>query len=108
MSWEYPYHSGQAKEDLPDRLVPASLYGLKVVRPSYLSAYDKLATATQTLAAYDSGKFFVDHISNTDVITHATPAGYVGQGQLGRALFVCPQPECTVAGGHSFLFATIE
>ncbi len=27
MAWEYPYHSGQAQEDLSDRLVPASLYG---------------------------------------------------------------------------------
>ncbi len=30
MMWEYPYHSGQAQEDLSDRLVPASLYGLRV------------------------------------------------------------------------------
>ncbi len=30
MTWEYPYHSGQAQEDLSDHLVPASLYGLKV------------------------------------------------------------------------------
>ncbi len=108
MSWEYPYHSGQAQEDLPNRLVPASLYGLKVVRPGYLSASDKPATTTQTLVAYGSGKGFVDHISDTDVNTHATPAGYDGQGHLGRALFVCPQPECTVAWGHSFLFTTIE
>ena len=108
MSWEYPYHSGQVQEDLPDRLVPASQYRLKVVRHGYLSASEKPATATQTLAPYDSGKSFVDHINDTDVNTHTTPAGYDGQGHLGRALFVCPQPECTVAGGHSFLFATIE
>ncbi len=42
MAWEYPYHSGQAQEDLPDRLVPASLYGLKVVRPGYLLASEGL------------------------------------------------------------------
>ncbi len=108
MAWEYPYHSGQAQEDLPDRLVPASLYGLKVVRPGYLSPSDRPATLTQILAACDSSKGYVDHISDTDVNTHATPAGYDGQGHLGRARFVCPQPECTVAGGYSFLFATIE
>ncbi len=62
----------------------------------------------QALTACDSGKGYADHISDTDVNTHAHPAGYVGQGHLGRALFVCPQPECTVAGGHSFLFATLE
>ncbi len=108
MSWENPYHSGQAQEDRPDRLVSASLYGLKVGRPGHLSASDKPAIATQTLATYDSGKDFVDHISDTDGKTHAMPAGYVEQGHLGRALFVCPQPECTVAGGHLFLFTTIE
>ncbi len=45
MAWEYPYHSGQAQEDLSDRFVPASLYGLKVARPSYSSADTKPATA---------------------------------------------------------------
>ncbi len=36
MTWEYPYHSGQAQKELSDRLVPARLYGLKVTRPGYL------------------------------------------------------------------------
>ena len=66
------------------------------------------ATATQMLAAFDSGKGFMDHISDTDVNAHATPVGQVGQGHRGAALFICPQPECMVAGGHTFLFATIE
>ena len=35
MAWEYPYHSGQAQEDLPDQLVPGSLYGLKVTRGAF-------------------------------------------------------------------------
>ncbi len=34
--------------------------------------------------------------------------GYIGQGHQGRALFICPQPEGTVAGGQSFLFATLK
>ncbi len=103
MAWEYPYHSGQAQEDLPDQL-----YGLKVVRSGYLPAWDRPATTTQALVACDSGKSYAGHISDTDVNMHATPAGYDGQGNLGRALFLCPQPECTVSGGHSFLFATLE
>ncbi len=88
--------------------MPASLYGLKVVRPRTLSAFDRPATAAQAPATCDSGKGYADHISDTDVHEHVHPAGYVGQGNLGRALFDCPQPECTVAGGHSFLFATLE
>ncbi len=109
MAWEYPYHSGQAQEDLPDRLVPASLCGLKVVRPGYLSASDRPATVAQVLTDCESSKGYADHhISDTDVYTHPHPAGYVGQGHLGRALFICSQAECTLAGGHSFLLATLE
>ncbi len=108
MAWEYPYHSGQAQEDLPDRLVPASLYGLKVTRPGYCSADAKPATATEALAAFDSGKGFVDHVCDTDVNVHAVLVGQVGQVHQGAALFICTQPECTVAGGHEPLFATLE
>ncbi len=108
MAWEYPYHSGQAQEDLPDRLVPASLYELKVARPGYCSADVKTSTATQARAAFESGKGFVDHVCDTDVNAHAIPVGQVGQGHQGAALFVCTQPECTVAGGHKLLFATLE
>ncbi len=106
--WEYPYNSDQAQEDLSDRLVPASLYGLKVARPSYCSADGKPATATQALAAFDGRKGFVDHVCDTDVNAHTTPVGQVGQGHLGAALYVCTQPECKVAGGHELLFATLE
>ncbi len=108
MAWEYPYYSGQAQEDLSDRLVLARLYKLKVARPGYCSADAKPATTTQTLAAFDSGKGFVDHMSDTDVNAHATPVEQARQGYLGAALFVCSQPECKAAGGHAFLFATIN
>ncbi len=108
MTWEYPYHSGQAQEDLHDRLVPASLYGLKVTRPGYCSADARPDNATEALAAFDSGKGFVDHVSDTDVNAHAIPVGRDGQGHQGAALYVCSQPECTVAGGHELLFATLE
>ncbi len=102
MAWEYPYHSGQAQEDLPDQLVPASLYGLKVIRPGYLSAFDVPTTLAQATAACNSGRGYMDHISDSDVDKNAHPVGYAGQGYQGRSLFVCPQPECTVAGGtHS-------
>ena len=105
MALEYPYQNGQAQKDCSDRLVPASLHGLKVVRPGYLLASDRPATSTP---ACDSGKGYADHISDTDVNKHAHLAGYIGQGHQGRALLICPQPECAVAGGHSFLFATLE
>ncbi len=75
MAWEYPYHSGQAQEDLPDRLVPASMYRLKVTRPGYCSTDAKPATTAEAQAAYDSGKGFVDHICDTDVNAHTVPVG---------------------------------
>ncbi len=108
MAWEYLYHSGQAQEDLPDRLVPASLYRLKVTRPGYCSADAKPATTMEALAIFESGKGFVDHVCDTDVNARAVPVGRAGQGHHGAALFVCIQPECTVAGGHELLFATLE
>ncbi len=108
LTWKYPYHNGQVQENLPDRLVPASLYGVQVVRPGYLSAYHGPATQAQDLAACDSGKVYQDHISDTDVDRNATPVGYVGQGHQQSAVFVCPQPECSVAEGLSFFFATLD
>ncbi len=50
----------------------------------------------------------MDHVSDTEVNAHAIPVGEVGRGHQGAALFVCVQPECTVAGGHEPLFATLE
>ena len=35
MAWEYPYSFGQAQEPLQDRLVTASLYGMRLTRPGY-------------------------------------------------------------------------
>ncbi len=108
MTWEYPYHNGQAQEDLSDRLIPASLYGLKVTCNGYCSADAKPATTAEAQAAFDSGTGFVDHVCDTDVNGHAVLVGQTGQGHHGAALFVCVQPECTVAGGHELLFATLE
>ncbi len=34
IAWEYPYYNGQEQEDLPDRLVPASLYGGRWPEPA--------------------------------------------------------------------------
>ncbi len=108
MAWEYSYHCGQAQEDLSDRLVPASLYGMKVVRPGYLSAYHGPATSTQATAACDSGRGYLDHISDSDVHKNARLVAYARQGHQHRALFICPQPKCMMAWGHSFLFAILE
>ena len=108
MTSEYPYHSGQAQEDLSDHLIPASLYGLKVTHTGYCSADAKPAITAEAQAAFDSGTGFVDHICDTDVNAHAVPVGQTGQGHRGAALFVCVQPECTVTGAHELLFATLE
>ncbi len=41
MAWEYPYQNGQARDYLPNRLAMASLYGVEVGRPGYLSAFHR-------------------------------------------------------------------
>ncbi len=56
MTWEYPYHSGQAQEDLSDCLVPASLYGLKVTRPGNCSADAKPATTAENKQLLTAGE----------------------------------------------------
>ncbi len=41
MAWKYPCAFGQAQESLLDRLMMASLYGIQVLRPSYISAQSR-------------------------------------------------------------------
>ncbi len=50
----------------------------------------------------------MDHVCDTDVNAHAILVGQAGQSHCGAALFVCTQPECTVAGEHELLFPTLE
>ncbi len=83
MAWEYPYHSGQAQEDLPDRLDSASLYGLKVTRPGYCSAMT--ATTAEAQAAFDSGKGFVDHVCDAASSKAKSPALKKSKGSKGLA-----------------------
>ena len=105
-------HCGQAQGDLPDRLVPASLYGLKMVRPGYLSAYDGPATLAQAIGRPSRPVTVVKGIWITSVIMMWTKMhawwGALDSSHQVRALFICPQPECSVAGGHGFLFTTLE
>ncbi len=107
MTWEYPYRSGQAQEYLSDRLVRASLYGLKVTRPSYCSADDKPATTAEAQVAFDSGRGFVDHVceNGRESARRSSGASWTGPPPGSP---VCTQLECTVAGGHELLFATLE
>ncbi len=87
MTWEYPYQSGHAQEDLSDCLVPASLYGLKVTRPGYCSADSKPATTTEAQGAFDSGRGFVDHVCDTDVNPRGT-----SRTRPPRGRSVCMRP----------------
>ena len=48
MAWEYPYAFGQAQEPLQDRLVTASLYGMRLTWPGYT---DPLSRAAPPAAA---------------------------------------------------------
>ncbi len=56
---------------------------------TWLPAYHGPATQAQALTAYDSGKGYQDHISDTYVDQSATPVGYTGKGHQKRAMFEC-------------------
>ncbi len=72
------------------------------------SAFHQTATKEQAQAACGDGKTYKHHISDTDVERDAMPVGYTGMGHQGRAMFTCPQPECSVARDLPILFATLE
>ncbi len=79
LALEVPYLDGLAQEALPDWLIPASLYGLTVLRPAYTAEAvgPKSITATKTVA--DSGRAYMDYIINGDVEANQDHNCYVGR-----------------------------
>ncbi len=67
LALEVPYLDGLAQEALQDRLVPASLYGLMVLRPAYTAEAKRLASLVATRAAVDTSQGYAEFITDTDV-----------------------------------------
>ncbi len=108
MAWEYPYDFGQAQESLQDRLVTASLYRMRLVRPGYINpqACPAPAAAAETPAAKEAAcaAYVTDaYVSNTQ-----EPDCRVAAGPDGRAAFVFPEACCEAMEGMPCYFATVE
>ena len=74
MAWEYPYAFGQAQEPLQDRLVTASLYGIRLTRPGYTDPRSRPAppAAAESPAAKEAA--CAAYVTDADVSSSQEPS----------------------------------
>ena len=108
MAWEYPYAFGQAQESLQDRLVTASLYGMRLTRPGYTDPRSHPAppAATESPAAKEAA--CVAYVTDADVSDSQEPRCRVANGEDGREAFIYPEACCEALEGMPCYFATVE
>ena len=108
MAWEYPYAFGQAQEPLQDRLVTASLYGMRLTRPGYTDPWSRLAppAAAESQAAKEAA--CAAYVTDADVSDSQEPSCRVANGEDGREAFICPEACCEALEGMPCYFATVE
>ncbi len=108
MAWEYLYTYGQAQEPLQDRLVTASLYGIRLIRPRYTDPWSRPAppAAATTPAAREAA--CVAYVTDADISCTQRPSCKVATGPDGREAFICPEASCEALEGMPCYFATVE
>ncbi len=108
MTWEYPYAFGQAQEPLQDRLVTASLYGMRLTRPGYTDPQSRPAppAALESPAAKEAA--CVAYVTDADVSCSQEPSCRVANSNDGREAFICPEACCEALEGMPCYFATVE
>ena len=108
MAWEYPYAFGQAQEPLQDRLVTASLYGMRLTRPGYTDPQSRPAApaAAESPAAKEAA--CAAYVTDADVSDSQEPSCRVANGEDGREAFICPEARCEALEGMPCYFATVE
>ncbi len=108
MAWEYPYAFGQAQEPLQDRLVTASLYGMRLTRPGYTDPWSRLAppAAAESQAAKEAA--CAAYVTDADVSSSQEPSCRVTAREDGRTAFICPEACCEALEGMPCYFATVE
>ena len=108
MAWEYPYVFGQAQEPLQDRLVTASLYGMRLTRPGYTDTRSRPAppAAVESPAAKEAA--CIAYVTDADVSSSQEPSCRVATGEDGREAFICPEACCEALEGMPCYFATVE
>ena len=77
---------------MPDRLIPASLYGLTVMRPAYTAEARRSASLMATRDVVDPGQGYTEFITDTDVEVSQDHNYYIGRS-----------PECETEPGHFHL-----
>ncbi len=94
MDWEYPYTFGQGQESLHDRLVTASLYGMRLVRTGYTDPWSHPAppAAAEFPAAKQAA--FLAYVMDADVSSTQEPQCSIATGSDGREAFTCPEEQC--------------
>ena len=110
LALEVPYLDGLAQEALPDRLIPASLYGLTVMRPAYTAEAVEPKSITATKTIVDSGRAYRDYIIDGDVEAYQDHSCYVGRSPQyeTEGVFTCSHPGCVGVEGFGAYFASTE
>ncbi len=110
LALEVPYLDGLAQEALQDQLVPASLYGLMVLRPAYTAEAKRPASLVATREAVDSGQGYAEFMTDTDVSASQDHNYYVGQSPEceTEGTFTCHHPGCVGVEGFGAYFASSE
>ncbi len=108
MAWEYPYTCGQAQESLQDRLVTASLYGMRLIQPGYTDPRSGLAPAAAAKFPATKEAAFAAYVTDADVSCTQEPDCIVATGNDGRVAFTCPEASCGALEDMPCYFATVE
>ncbi len=108
MAWEYPYAFGQAQESLQDRLVTASLYGMRLTRPGYTDPRSHPAPPAAAESPAVKEAACVAYVTDADVSDSQEPSCRVANGEDGREAFICPEACCKALEGMPYYFATVE
>lgn len=110
MVLEVPYLDGLDQEALSDRLVPANLYGLTVVRPAYTEGAQRLASITATKAVMDSGQAYVKIVTDNDADVCQDNGYFQGRSPKCETdgVYMCNHPGCVGIEGFGAYFAPTE
>ncbi len=110
MAWEYPYAYGQLQESITDRLVPASLYGMQLVRPGYTSPQAGPEVYPESEWLKHKSEACANYILDTDTAQcgYGAPFGSIGTSTTGEDAFTCSEPGCGFMAGYALYFATAE
>ena len=110
LAWEYPYAYGQLQESITDRLMPASLYGMQLVRPGYSSPRAGPEVHPESEWLRHKSEACTNYILDTDTTQcgYGAPFGSIGITASGEEAFVCREEGCGVMPEMPCYFATAE